>query len=144
MKENYRIFVLFFLVLCFCSLSMEGTKMNSIYDFTMTDIDGKEVSLLTFKGKLVMIVNVASKCGFTRQYKGLQEIYSRYKDQGFVILGFPANNFLGQEPGSDSKPAATWAPDRVRTGPSSSSAARAPSGSSPRVRCVCIGRRSTG
>ena len=79
----------------------KGVIMSSIYDFTMRDIDGKDVKLEKFKGKVMLIVNVASKCGYTPQYKGLQEIYSQYKDQGLVILGFPANNFLHQEPGSN-------------------------------------------
>jgi glutathione peroxidase len=70
-------------------------------DFTMQDIDGNDVALTAYAGKVVMIVNVASKCGFTPQYEGLQELYSRYRDQGFVILGFPANNFMRQEPGTN-------------------------------------------
>lgn len=74
---------------------------NSIFDFTMKNIDGNDISLSEFKGKVILIVNVASKCGFTKQYKGLQEIYQKYRDKGFVILGFPANNFLRQEPGTD-------------------------------------------
>ena len=80
-----------------------GTNMNavSIYDFTMTDITGKPVALGDFKGSLVMVVNVASKCGFTRQYAGLQQIYEKYRDRKFVVLGFPANNFKSQEPGTD-------------------------------------------
>ncbi len=73
-----------------------------IYDFEMKDIDGNPVKLEVYKGSVVFIVNVASKCGFTSQYKGLQELYEKYKDRGFVILGFPANNFLKQEPGSES------------------------------------------
>jgi glutathione peroxidase len=77
--------------------------VKSIYDFTVKDIDGKDVSLSQYKGKVVMIVNVASKCGFTPQYAGLQKIYDQYKDKGFVILGFPANDFLWQEPGTDSE-----------------------------------------
>ncbi len=75
-----------------------GKKIPSIYDFIVSDIDGKEVKLADFKGKVVLIVNVASKCGFTPQYEGLQAIYAKYKERGFVILGFPANNFLWQEP----------------------------------------------
>jgi glutathione peroxidase len=71
--------------------------------FTVKDIDGKDVNLSEYKGKVVMIVNVASKCGNTPQYKQLEEMYNKYKDQGFVILGFPANNFGGQEPGTDSQ-----------------------------------------
>jgi glutathione peroxidase len=74
---------------------------TSIYNFNMTDIDGNQVPLEQYKGKVIMVVNVASKCGFTPQYEGLQKIYETYKDDGFVILGFPANNFKGQEPGSD-------------------------------------------
>lgn len=68
---------------------------------TMNDIDGNPVNLEQYKGKVVLIVNVASKCGLTPQYEELQEIYEQYKDQGFVILGFPANNFMGQEPGTN-------------------------------------------
>jgi len=74
---------------------------KSIYEFTMKDIDGNDMRLDTFRGNVVMIVNVASKCGYTPQYEGLENIYERYKDRGFVVLGFPANNFLGQEPGSE-------------------------------------------
>ena len=70
-------------------------------EFTMRDIDGNPVSLGAFKGKVLMLVNVASRCGFTYQYKSLEEMYKRYKDRGFVILGFPANDFLWQEPGSN-------------------------------------------
>ena len=70
-------------------------------DFTVKTIDGKEQSLSVYKGKVVMIVNVASKCGFTPQYKNLEAVYKQFADRGFVILGFPANDFNGQEPGSD-------------------------------------------
>jgi glutathione peroxidase-family protein len=77
--------------------------MESIYDFVVTDIMGLETSLAPYRGKVLLIVNVASKCGFTPQYGGLQAIYDRYKDRGFEILGFPANNFLHQEPGSNSE-----------------------------------------
>ncbi len=73
----------------------------SVYDFTMKSIDGKPVPLGEFKGKLLLVVNVASKCGFTPQYKGLEALYEKYKDRGFVIAGFPANNFMAQEPGTD-------------------------------------------
>jgi glutathione peroxidase len=74
---------------------------TSVYDFTMNDIDGKPVKLDTYKGKVVLIVNVASKCGYTPQYEGLQATYAKYKDRGLVILGFPTNNFGGQEPGTN-------------------------------------------
>ena len=74
---------------------------RSFYDFTMKDIDGKDVALSAFKGKVVLLLNVASRCGFTPQYAGLQKLYETYKDRGFVVLGFPANNFASQEPGAD-------------------------------------------
>jgi len=74
---------------------------SSIYDFTLPSIDGQSMPLSNFKGKVVLLVNVASRCGFTPQYKGLEALYERYKDQGLVILGFPANNFGAQEPGTN-------------------------------------------
>ncbi|MGQ0542019.1 MAG: glutathione peroxidase [Blastocatellia bacterium] len=74
---------------------------KSIYEFTMKNIDGADVKLDAYKGKVTMIVNVASKCGLTTQYQGLQALYDKHKDKGFVVLGFPANNFLGQEPGTE-------------------------------------------
>jgi glutathione peroxidase len=73
----------------------------SFYDYTMKSIDGSPVPLASLKGKLVLVVNVASRCGYTPQYTGLEALYEKYKDQGFVIAGFPANNFLSQEPGTD-------------------------------------------
>jgi len=76
-------------------------KEKSVYEFTMKDIDGKDIKLNQYKGDVVMIVNTASKCGYTPQYEGLEKIYEKYKDKGFVILGFPANNFGGQEPGAE-------------------------------------------
>ena len=69
--------------------------------FTVKDIDGKDYDLAQLKGKVVMIVNVASKCGLTKQYAGLEKLYEKYKDRGLVIVGFPANNFGGQEPGTE-------------------------------------------
>ncbi|AIE86877.1 glutathione peroxidase [Fimbriimonas ginsengisoli] len=80
-----------------------GPKAKSIYDFTVTDIDGKKVSLKKFKGHVMLVVNVASKCGLTPQYKGLQALYEEKKKQGVVLLGFPANNFNGQEPGTEAE-----------------------------------------
>ncbi len=76
---------------------------RSIYEFTMNDIDGNPVTFEIFRNKVILIVNVASKCGFTSQYNGLQELYQEFKDEGFFILGFPANNFLSQEPGTNSE-----------------------------------------
>ncbi|GAB5538356.1 MAG: glutathione peroxidase [Salibacteraceae bacterium] len=76
---------------------------NSIHQFTMTSLEGDEVSLEQYKGKVVLIVNVASKCGLTPQYEDLQKLYDQRSEEGLVILGFPANNFAGQEPGTDSE-----------------------------------------
>ncbi len=70
-------------------------------NFTMKDIDGKDVDLSSYKGKVIMMLNVASKCGNTPQYTALEKVYEKYKDKGLVIIGFPANNFGGQEPGTD-------------------------------------------
>jgi glutathione peroxidase len=75
--------------------------VKTMYDFTMKDIDGKEVSLSQYRGKAVLIVNVASFCGYTKQYAGLDSLYRAYAERGLVVLGFPANNFGSQEPGSD-------------------------------------------
>ena len=72
---------------------------KTIYGFKTQTLDGKPAQLSQYKGKIVLIVNVASKCGFTPQYKGLEALYEKYKDQGFVILGFPCNQFKSQEPG---------------------------------------------
>lgn len=74
---------------------------QTIYDFKVTDIDGKEFDLASLKGKKVMIVNTASKCGLTPQYEELEKLYETYKDQNFVIVGFPSNDFMSQEPGSN-------------------------------------------
>jgi len=74
---------------------------ESIYDIKLKDIDGKDTTLAAYKGKAVLIVNVASKCGYTKQYTGLESIYEKYKGQGFVVLGFPCNQFGGQEPGTN-------------------------------------------
>lgn len=77
------------------------TSNTSLYDFTVKDIHGKDFAFSTLKGKAVVIVNVASKCGYTPQYKGLEELYREYKDKGLVIIGFPCNQFGAQEPGSE-------------------------------------------
>jgi glutathione peroxidase len=75
--------------------------MEKIYDFKTTGNKGAEVDFAQFEGKVLMIVNTASKCGFTPQYDGLEALYQKYKDQGFVIVGFPCDQFAGQEPGSN-------------------------------------------
>ena len=74
---------------------------DNIHEFTMKSIDGKPTSLASYKGKVVLAVNVASQCGYTPQYAGLEALYKKYKDKGLVIAGFPANNFGAQEPGTD-------------------------------------------
>jgi glutathione peroxidase len=79
----------------------EKEKTMSVYDFALKNIDGKETSLAAYKGKVVLLVNVASKCGYTPQYEGLQTVYTKYKEQGLVVVGVPANNFGGQEPGTN-------------------------------------------
>lgn len=81
----------------------EPRSEKTIYDFSVKNIDGQPAKLDIYKGKVVMIVNVASKCGYTPQYEGLQALYDKNKDNGFVILGFPANNFMSQEPGTDAE-----------------------------------------
>ncbi len=75
--------------------------MSSIYDFTMKDVDGNMIPLSDYKGKVLLIVNTATGCGFTPQYEGLQDLYEKYKDQGLEILDFPCNQFGGQAPGTD-------------------------------------------
>src|SRR6476620_4269338 len=83
------------------STNAPSTQPASPLDFTVQDIDGHTVNLADYKGKAVLIVNVASKCGYTPQYAGLEKLYETYKDRGLVIIGFPANNFKGQEPGTN-------------------------------------------
>jgi glutathione peroxidase len=84
-------------------LIMAGSLLaaSGIYTFTLNSIDGKPAPLADYKGKVVLVVNVASQCGYTPQYSALEATYKKYKDQGFVILGFPANNFGAQEPGTN-------------------------------------------
>ena len=93
-----KITVFFIAVL---SLIQFGIKAQSFYDLKATTIDGNEFNFSSLKGKKVMIVNTASKCGFTPQYEDLEKVYKEYKDKNFIIIGFPANNFNKQEPGSN-------------------------------------------
>lgn len=101
---NMKVFLFLISFLSFCNMSIiaqNNADNQTIYQFTVEDINGKEFPLSALKGKKVMIVNTASKCGLTPQYKDLEALYLKYKDRDFVIVGFPANNFLGQEPGSN-------------------------------------------
>ena len=82
-------------------MKQSGEHKPNIYDITVKDINKKNVKLSDYKGKVLLIVNVASRCGFTSQYSGLEKIYERYKDRGFEVLGFPCNDFGGQEPGTN-------------------------------------------
>jgi len=90
-----------FLAGCAIVATAEEKKMASPLELKMKDIDGKEMDLAKYKGKVVLIVNVASQCGYTPQYKGLQELYTKYEKQGLIVLGVPANDFGKQEPGSE-------------------------------------------
>ncbi len=81
----------------------QAGNLKTLHDFTVKDIDGKTFDLASLKGKKVLVVNVASKCGFTPQYEDLQALYERYGNQNFVVIGFPANNFNNQEPGTNQK-----------------------------------------
>lgn len=89
------------LLLALSFVQVEAQK--SFYDFVVKDIDGKEFALSSLKGKKVMVVNTASKCGLTPQYAKLEQLYKTYGGKDFIILGFPANNFMKQEPGSDAQ-----------------------------------------
>jgi glutathione peroxidase len=80
---------------------MTNAIEQSVYDFSALSVDGRQVSLAQFEGKVLVIVNTASKCGFTPQYAGLETLYRRYKDRGLVVLGFPCNQFGAQEPGTE-------------------------------------------
>ena len=89
------------LVLALTSCAQKTEKMATIYDFKPLNNKGEQVDMTQYKGKVLMIVNTASKCGFTPQYDGLEALYKKYQDQGFVILGFPCDQFKHQEPGTD-------------------------------------------
>ncbi len=85
----------------FFSPADQPKGISPLYNFTVTDIDGNDVTLSEYRGKVLLIVNVASRCGYTPQYEGLQKIFEEYREMGLLVLGFPANNFGNQEPGSD-------------------------------------------
>jgi glutathione peroxidase len=82
-------------------MTAAASGASSVHEFTLDALNGTPTPLVNFKGKVMLMVNVASQCGYTYQYEALQALYVKYKDQGFVITGFPANNFGGQEPGSN-------------------------------------------
>ena len=105
MKIHHRWFLVSLLVgaICGASETVPVIPPKSVYDFTLNDIDGKPVALSGFRGKVLLLVNVASHCGFTPQYEGLEKLFEQYQERGLVVLGFPANNFLGQEPGTEAE-----------------------------------------
>ncbi len=86
-----------------CLLSAAAFAASSVHEFTLEAINGTPTPLANFKGKVMLVVNVASQCGYTPQYEGLQALYRKYKDQGLVVAGFPANNFGEQEPGTNAE-----------------------------------------
>ncbi len=90
-----------FILIALVFMSIQGFSQASFSDFVVKDIDGNDFALSQLEGKKVMIVNTASKCGFTPQYEGLEKLYKEFGGEDFVIIGFPANNFLRQEPGSN-------------------------------------------
>lgn len=89
-------------LLMFISIALMAQE-KSFYDFKVKNIDGEDFDLSSLKGKKVLVVNTASKCGFTPQYEDLQQLYDKYSSRGFIIIGFPANNFMNQEPGSEAE-----------------------------------------
>jgi len=102
-KTKAAILGIFAVALYICLPIIATKSTESPLDFRMETIDGLEMDLLQHKGKVILMVNVASKCGLTPQYEALQRLYEKYKEQGFVVFGFPANNFRGQEPGTNSE-----------------------------------------
>lgn len=101
-KKNKQMKKIFFLIaaMLITLISVQAQKADNIYGFEVKTIKGETQKLSTYKAKIVLIVNTASKCGLTPQYEGLEALYQKYKDKGLVILGFPCNQFMGQEPGT--------------------------------------------
>ena len=93
----------FFVTLILSAIFAGSIYSQSIYSFEVITIDGQKTTLEKYKGKTLLVVNVASKCGLTKQYEGLEALYKKYHDRGFVILGFPCNQFMGQEPGTEAE-----------------------------------------
>src|SRR5579864_5900481 len=91
------------LLLSLCLLPAAALAASNVHEFTLDAINGTPTPLANFKGKVMLLVNVASQCGYTPQYEGLQALFIKYKDQGLVIAGFPANNFGAQEPGTNAE-----------------------------------------
>ena len=101
--KRFQLFTLFVAVISLmsCKATTNNSDMEKIYDFTALSNKGKEVNFADYEGKVLLIVNTASKCGFTPQYDGLEALYQKYKDQGLVIIGFPCDQFGHQEPGTN-------------------------------------------
>ena len=103
--KKAALFISFLSIFNLVTIAQESSKQmsGSINGVVVNDMEGKQINLSDYNGKVLLIVNVASKCGYTSQYSGLQELYERYKSEGFEILGFPCNDFGGQEPGTNSE-----------------------------------------
>lgn len=99
MRKNFQLFILFILT----SFATQAQNSSTIYQFKVEDLSGKTFDFASLKGKKILIVNTASKCGYTPQYEQLEELYRLYKNKNFMIVGFPANNFGSQEPGTNAE-----------------------------------------
>lgn len=101
MHKLLKSFVVLLLAFVFTASVGSAEPASSLYELNAISLDKEEVSLSRYTGKVALVVNTASRCGFTSQYEGLEAIYKEYKDRGFVVLGFPSNDYLSQEPGTD-------------------------------------------